>query len=56
MRPKLVDFRKRNTPLAPIIITSDYVERLDCLELLGTILYGDLGWENNRNALVKKGK
>ena len=55
-REIIVDVRKRNTPLAPIIISSDSIERVDCLKLLGTIIYSDLGWENNRDDVVKKGQ
>ena len=49
----IVDFRKRKTPLAPII-NGDSIERVDCFRFLGTIISSDLGWENNTDALVKK--
>ena len=52
----MVDFRKRNTRLAPIIISSDFIERVDGLKLLGTIIYSDLVWGKNRDAVVKKGQ
>ena len=37
-REMIVDFRKRKTPLAPIIINGDSIERVDCFKFLGTII------------------
>ena len=53
-RETIVDFRKRKTPLAPIIISGDSIERVGCFTFLGTILSSDLGWENKTDAVVKK--
>ena len=53
-REMIVDFRKWKYPLAPIIINGDSFERVDCFTFLGTIIPSDLGWGNNRDALVKK--
>ena len=50
----IVDFRKRKTPLAPIIINGDSIERVDCFKCLCTIISSVLGWENNTDAVVKK--
>ena len=47
----IVDLRKRKTPLAPIIINGDSIERVDCFKFLGTIISSDLGWENNTDAV-----
>ena len=56
IREIIVYFRKRNTRLAPLIINSDCIENMECLSILGTIIYSDLVWENNREAVVKKGQ
>ena len=53
-REMIVDLRKRKTPLAPIIINGDSIERVDCFKFLGTIISSDLGGENNTDAVVKK--
>ena len=50
----IVDFRKIKNPLAPIIVNSDSIERVDCFKFLGTIISSDLAWENNTDAVVKK--
>ena len=50
----MVDFRKRKSPLAPIIINGDSIEKLKGFQFIGTIIYNDLGWENNTDAVVKK--
>ena len=53
-REMIVDFRKKKTPLAPIIFNGDSIERVDCFKCLGTIISSDLAWENNTDAVVKK--
>ena len=53
-REMIVDFRKRKSPLAPIIVNGDSIERVDCFKFLGTIISNDLTWENNTDAVVKK--
>ena len=53
-REMIVDFRKRKTPLAPIIINGDSIERVDCFKCLGMIISSYLGWENITDAVVKK--
>ena len=41
-REIIVDLRKRKTPLAPVIINGDSIERVDCFKCIGTIIYSDL--------------
>ena len=53
-REIIVDYRKTKTPIAPIIINVEIIERMDCFKCLGTIIPGDLGWENNIDAVVKR--
>ena len=53
-REMIVDFRKRKSPLAPIIVNGDSIKRVDCFKFLGTIISNDLTWENNTDAVVKK--
>ena len=54
MRPVTVYFRKKKTPIAPIIINGGSTEKVDCYKNLGTIISSDLGWENNTDAVVKQ--
>ena len=43
----IVDFKKKKTPIVPIIINDEPIERVDCFKGLGTIISSALGWENN---------
>ena len=51
-REMIVDFRKRKTPPAPIIINSDSIEI--SFKFLCTIISSDLGRENTTDTVVKK--
>ena len=51
----VIDCRKKKTPLAPIFINGDSIERVDCFKFLSTIISTDLIWENNTDAVVRKG-
>ena len=53
-RGMIVDFRKKKTPIAPIIINGEPTQKVDCFKFLGTIISMVLGWENNTDAVVKK--
>ena len=44
----------RKTPVAPIIFNGEPIERVVCFKFLGTIIYSDLGRENNTDAVVKR--
>ena len=48
----IVDFRKRKTPLAPIIVNGDSIEI--SFKFLCTIISSDLGRENTTDTVVKK--
>jgi hypothetical protein len=52
----IVDFRKKKTPIAAIVINGEPTEKVDCFKFLGTIISRVLGWENNTDAVVKKAK
>ena len=43
----------RKNPNVPVIINGEPVERVDCFKFLSMIIYSELGWENNTDALVK---
>ena len=53
-REMTVDFGKKKTPIAIIIIKGEPIERVDCFKFLGTIIPSDLGWGNNTDAVAKK--
>ena len=52
-REMMADFRKKKTPIAPIIINGEPIDRVECFKFLGTIVSNDLRWENNTDVVVK---
>ena len=52
----VVDFRRKQTPIEPISIDGDDIERVECFKFLGTIICNDLKWHKNTEAIVKKAR
>ena len=50
----MVDFRKRKSPLASVIINGDSIKMVVCLKCLGTIMCSEMVWETNTDISVKK--
>lgn len=50
----VVDFRKRATPLLPLFINGEVVERVTCFKFLGTTIHQSLSWELNTSLIISK--
>ena len=48
------DFRKKKTPLAPLIIAGKVVEEVKSFKFLGTTISSDLKWDENCISVIKK--
>ena len=49
-----VDFRRKKSPLDPLVINGEDIERVTCFKFLGTIISDDLKWEDNIKKILKK--
>eukprot|EP00745_Piridium_sociabile_P018011 TRINITY_DN26857_c0_g1_i3.p1 TRINITY_DN26857_c0_g1~~TRINITY_DN26857_c0_g1_i3.p1 ORF type:complete len:180 (-),score=24.86 TRINITY_DN26857_c0_g1_i3:115-654(-) len=50
----IVDFRRKKTPLDPLVIHGQPINRVDYIKFLGTVISRDLSWDNNCTVLLKK--
>ena len=50
----VVDYRRKNNIIPPLVISGDYVERAPSFRFLGVHLDEDLTWSTNTAAIVKK--
>ena len=50
----IVDFRKKKTPLSPLFINGQSVERVDSFKFLGTIISSNLKWDENIQSIISK--
>ena len=48
------DFRKKKTPLVPLIIAGELVEEVKSFKFLGTTISSDLTWDENFSSAIKK--
>jgi hypothetical protein len=50
----IVDYRKRRTRHAPILIDGAAVEQVECFKLLGVHIPNKLSWSKHTKAVVKR--
>ena len=50
----VIDFRKKKTPVDPLIINGEVVEQVQSFKFLGTTISHDLKWDSHVNGSVKK--
>jgi hypothetical protein len=50
----IVDFRRKKSPIDPIIIKGEQVEMVDTYKYLGTIIDNQLDWSPNVDAVCKR--
>jgi hypothetical protein len=50
----IVDFRRKKTPVSPLVIDGSEVERVDCFKFLGIHISGDLTWSAHVEQCVAK--
>ena len=50
----IVDFRKKKTPVDPLLINGAIIDSVDCFKFLGTTISNTLGWDANVDVTVKK--
>lgn len=50
----VVDFRKKATPLLPLSINGEVVERVTSFKFLGTTIHQSLSWELNTSLIISK--
>ena len=52
----IIDFRRIKTPVSPLLINGEEVERVDSFKFLGTTISHDLAWTPHIIAAVKKAR
>ena len=51
----IIDFRKKiSTPLSPLYINGEVVERVNSFRFLGTTIHDSLSWELNTSLIISK--
>ena len=50
----IIDFRRKTTPITPLLINDQAVEMVESFKFLGTTISSSLKWETNTNTIIGK--